>query len=75
MKVAFISPNIGPLFFESCEDKFGGAEVQQMLLVKYLVEKNHQVKLLVRKSKYSESPIPKIKGLPNLAAISLSGSS
>ena len=25
--------------------------------------------------KYSESPTPKIKGLPNLAAISLSGSS
>lgn len=52
MKIAFIAPFSLPLFIPSpnSNNNFGGAEVQQMLLANYLVEKGHDVKLLVKAS-------------------------
>lgn len=52
MKIAFIAPFSLPLFIPppNSNNNYGGAEVQQMLLANYLVEKGHDVKLLVKAS-------------------------
>jgi len=52
LKIAFIVPFAAPLLDQDANsnNNFGGAEVQQMLLANYLVERKHNVKLLVKAS-------------------------
>ncbi len=50
MRIAFIAPYLMPVLARPGTEKgtFGGAEVQQMLLARYLVKQGQEVKALVR---------------------------
>ena len=56
LRVAFVVPSGAPLFSPSIHGMFGGAEVQQMLLGEYLVERGHEVKAIVRKPTCIDRP-------------------
>jgi len=66
MRIAFVAPHAGPLFSRTIEGKFGGAEVQQMLLARYLANDGHDVSVLVKRSAGIERPttVDEIRLLP-----------
>ena len=57
MKIAFVAPHAAPLFLPDIQGGFGGAEVQQMLLARYLRQQGHEVTVLVGRSPDVESPV------------------
>jgi glycosyltransferase involved in cell wall biosynthesis len=56
MKIAFVAPQAESLLLEGSIASFGGAEVQQVLLARFLASKGHSVTLFVKRSATCTKP-------------------